>query len=685
MESLECRSLMSAVIASGETITAALVTKTEVDTYTIAGVAGGTLMASVGETTKGSLLTPDLEIHAPGGALLSSGANASGLTLTARPLAVTGTYTVVVKDYYAAHGGGYAVTAVSVGTGIMPVTGGDAGPTISGVTKSATIGVGDIDAFTIHGVAGGSLLTSVGETTTGSSLTPSLEIYSPSGALLTNGANAVGETVTARPLAATGTYTVIVRDYYGTGVGGYNMTAVSIGTGMVLDPGGDAGPTTSGVTKSATIGIGDIDAFTIQGVAGGSLLATAAESIKGSSLTPSLEIYSPSGALLTNGANAAGETVTARPLAATGTYTVVVRDYYGTGIGGYNMTAVSIGTGIPLDPGGDAGPTISGDTKSANIGIGDIDAFTIHGVAGGSLLATAAETVTGSSLTPSLEIYSPSGALLTNGANAAGETVTARPLAVTGTYTVVVRDYYGTGIGGFNMTAVSIGTGITLDSGGDAGATTSGTTRLAAVGVGDIDAFTIQGVAGGSLLASAAETVTGSSLTPSLEIYSPSGALLTNGANAVGETVTARPLAVTGTYTVVVRDYYGTGIGAYAMTALSVGPGLALDSGGDGGPIASGVTRNASISTGDIDASTFYAVAGEKIVLTVSESVLGSSLTPSLELYGPTGALVTNGANASTVTLTIGSVSKTGFYTCVVRDYYGTGVGGYALKVTVTA
>jgi hypothetical protein len=673
---------MSVAIASGETIAGAISTKTEVDTYTIAGVAGGTLMASVHETTTNSPLTPAIEIHAPNGTLLTNAANPVGETITARPLAVSGTYTIVVKDYYATSIGGYAVTAVSIGTGITPVTGGDAGPTTSGVTKTAAITVGDIDAFTIHGVAGGSLLATAGETTTGSSLTPSLEIYSPSGALLTNGANPVGETLTARPLAVTGTYTVIVRDYYGTGVGGYNMTAVSIGTGVALDPGVDAGPTTSGVTKIATVGIGDIDAFTINGVAGGSLLATAAETTTGSSLTPSLEIYSPSGALLTNAANPVGETITARPLAVSGTYTVVVRDYYGTGVGGYTVTAVSNGTGITPDPGGDAGPTTSGVTKTATIGVGDIDAFTIKGVAGGSILATAAETTKGSSLTPSLEIYSPSGALLTNAANPTGETLTARPLAVTGTYTIIVRDYYGTGVGGYAMTAVSIGTGITLDPGGDAGPATSGVTNAATIAIGDIDAFTINGVAGGSLLATAAETVTGSSLTPSLEIYSPSGALLTNAANPAGETITARPLAVTGTYTVVVRDYYGTGVGGYDMTAVSVGPGIAQNSGGDAGPISNGVTKTAAITTGDIDAFTFTGVAGRKVVLTVTETVSGSSLTPSLELYGPTGALITNGANPSTVTLTIPKLATSGTYTLIIRDYYGTGVGGY--KVTAT-
>ena len=367
-----------------------------------------------------------------------------------------------------------------------------------------------------------------------------------------------------------------------------------------------------------------------------------------------------------------------------GSYTIIVRDFSGTGLGGYAMTAVSIGTGIAQNSGGDAGPATSGVTYTPAITVGDIDAFTINGVLGGSLLVTAAETTTGSPLTPSLEIYSPSGALLTDGANAAGETVTAKPLAVTGTYTIIVRDDVGTGIGGYAMTAVSIGTGISQNSGGDAGPATSGVTYTPAITVGDIDAFTINGIAGGSLLATAAETTSGSSLTPSLEIYSPSGAPADRRRQCGGRAVTARPLAVTGTYTIIVRDNVGTGIGGYAMTAVSIGTGISQNSGGDGGFLPSGVQRTAAITTGDIDADPFYAVGGDTVVLSVAETVSGSALTPSLELYGPTGALVTSGANASSVTFTIPKIATYGIYTCIVRDDVGTGTGGYNLNLTET-
>src|SRR5205823_5118154 len=195
--------------------------------------------------------------------------NAAGTTVTFNNLTVNGTYTVVVRDFNSTHAGGYAVTAVMTGPGIVQNAGGDGGPIASAVTKAANIGVGDIDVFTLNGVAGGTLLASIGETTAGSSLTPQIALYGPNGKLLTSNQNAAGTTLTVNNLTANGTYTVLVRDFTGTGTGNYAVTPVSIGPGITQNSGGDAGPIASALTKTATIGIGDIDAFTLNGVAGG--------------------------------------------------------------------------------------------------------------------------------------------------------------------------------------------------------------------------------------------------------------------------------------------------------------------------------------------------------------------------------------------------------------------------------
>src|SRR5262249_22601018 len=152
---------------------------------------------------------------------------------------------------------------------------------------------------------------------------------------------------------------VVVRDFNGlaTAVGGYAMTAVSLGSGIAQNAGGDGGPVNSGQTRIGKIDVGDIDVLTIPRIKAGHFPATIGETTNGGPLTPQVVLYSPTGGLLTFNQSASGITITDNTLPATGTYFVVVRDFNGlaTAVGGYAMTAVSLGAGIPQDPGLDGG------------------------------------------------------------------------------------------------------------------------------------------------------------------------------------------------------------------------------------------------------------------------------------------------------------------------------------------
>src|SRR2546429_6316702 len=116
------------------------------------------------------------------------------------------------------------MTAVSVGAGIAQKAGGDGGQTARGETRAANMGTGDIDVFTISANQGGALLATIGETTLNSPLTSQIVLYGPTGNLVTFAQSATGTTITANNLAASGLYTIVVRDFNGNAVGGYAMT-----------------------------------------------------------------------------------------------------------------------------------------------------------------------------------------------------------------------------------------------------------------------------------------------------------------------------------------------------------------------------------------------------------------------------------------------------------------------------
>ena len=77
----------------------------------------------------------------------------------------------------------------------------------------------------------------------GSALTPSLRIYSPSGALLDSNASGAGAEV-AVTAASNGTYLVVVGDassFYA-GSGPYRLTLAKTGSAVVVSPGDEGGP-----------------------------------------------------------------------------------------------------------------------------------------------------------------------------------------------------------------------------------------------------------------------------------------------------------------------------------------------------------------------------------------------------------------------------------------------------------
>jgi hypothetical protein len=133
---------------------------------------------------------------------------------------------------------------------------------------------------------------------------------------------------------ADGTYTVVVADYYGPGTGDYELHFVR-GTGA-----NEHGALVSGGVGNETLTRGDLDSYTFAGNVGDSVQLRLTDTT-GGDLYPRLFLYGPTGALVTSawGPDAATLNVT---LTASGTFTVLATDYYGTGVGTYTLDFVKV-------------------------------------------------------------------------------------------------------------------------------------------------------------------------------------------------------------------------------------------------------------------------------------------------------------------------------------------------------
>ena len=99
-----------------------------------------------------------------------------------------------------------------------------------------------------------------------------------------------------------------------------------------------------------------------------------------------------------------------------------------------------------------------------------------------------------------------------------------------------------------------------------------------------------------------------------------------------------------------------------------------------------GSTETGTISTGDIDAWTFTASAGEAIVIRVGEVTdTSGNFEPWVRLYSPTGTLLDSGFGASAGEVTA-TAPANGVYLAVVGDGNGalSGTGDYRLTLAMT-
>jgi hypothetical protein len=274
---------------------------------------------------------------------------------------------------------------------------------------------------------------------------------------------------------------------------------------------------------------------------------------------------------------------------------------------------------------------------------------------------------------------------------------TSFPLAVSGTYTLQVSDFMSNATGTYSLTVDTVGG--TWNGGSNApptpvcGGVADGTSTIACGQTvngnldlyGDADTYTFFADAGNVVAFSVSRPTTGT-VNPVVELFAPGGALVHffNGTGNFCELVTcvADPLPATGVYTVKLTDSGITHLGPYSLTLESVAGSFDGASNGPPTPVCSAppdgartiacgqrVTGTIGV-TGDSDAFTFDANAGEGVALVV-EQPTGSTLVPMAELYAPNGGFLVraNGPPHPTPPVPSGTLPASGVYTIKLTDF----------------
>ncbi len=625
----------AAPITCGQVVTGSIGTSVDPPpwkAYTFTGTAGDAVSIRSFKTSGASFISY-MELYGPNGSYITFGYNYP----LGWVLSTTGTYTILIRDYYNAYAGDFFLTyqVMSNPCNATPIN-------CAQVVSSSIDSQREMDIYTFTVSANDGVTIRLRKIS--GTFSPVIELYGPTGSSVVG---ATANQIDYRPTVA-GTYKIIVRDSSYVNTGNYLLywqkmnnpcNATSISCGQVLT--GSIGTSTDpppwkAYTFTATAG----DAVSIRSLKIGT-----------GSFTSYMELYGPNGSYLSFSYNSPLDLA----LTSTGTYTILMRDYYNTYSGDFLLTWQKMSN--PCAP----------DLACGQIATGTIGRTISESFWGFHKITVSANDIvkiraikTSGSLVPFLELYKSNGSVVTSAAGEINTTLTAA-----GTYTIVVRDQTNTYTGGY---------AVTWQKWNSPCASALNCGQVAAGSIGTTAdpppwkyySFT----ASANDIVTIRPTKTSGTLTPYLELYGPTGTLVGGGTGQLDRTLTAA-----GTHTIVVRDQDNINTGDFMLIWHRINNPCNPTTIGCGQ-----VLQSALGTVGKMDVYTFTATGGDNVVLTLTKTSGG--LDPSLELYNSSGTRVayqyTPSGNQVTITQTL---STGGTYTVFVSDYGNDETGSYTLKL----
>ncbi len=326
----------------------------EVDVFTFFGQrpCAVTILVSEIPGTGEPGFDPHVELRAPDGSKVKYDWDGTSVTIR-QHLTQCGTWHIIVRDHDGTHTGEYCLSLIMNPGPTTHESDPNGGPIAPAQTKTGSIDVGDLDAFTFSANAGDTVTIVMSEIpgTGEAGFDPQVELHAPDGNVVTTpGWGISSETIQAQHLTQTGTYFIITRDHDGYHTGQYGLSLIKNPgpTTHESDPNGGPIRTWDPDPKTGTIDVGDLDAFTFWGNPNDIVMIVMSE-IPGTGevgFDPQVELHAPDGNWVTTGWGVSSVTIEAT-LTQFGTYFIITRDHDGYHWGEYylNLTRLyDIGT-----------------------------------------------------------------------------------------------------------------------------------------------------------------------------------------------------------------------------------------------------------------------------------------------------------------------------------------------------
>jgi hypothetical protein len=550
---------------------------------------------------------------------------------------------------------------------------GQGGTLANGALQTATLASGASDSWTFSANAGDNIYLRVGA----ANFSPRIQLFGADNAPLQDIKSANGfvhDVWLTAQAASSGTYTVLVSSTFA-GSGSYSVSLGEALEPIVVSSGDEGGPMQNGAANTGTIALGDIDVWSFTAKAGDSLMLR----MGSAAMSPWIQLYGPSGALVQDAKSVNGFTHDVwMTLQATnsGSYTVMVSSTFAGGVGDYTLTLAQAPESFIVSPNDQGGPMQNGASNAGTITLGDADMWSFTANAGDNFMLRAGSA----DMSPWFIVYGPDGALVQDVKSVNGFTHdvwTTLQATNSGTYTVVVSSTFAGGIGDYTLTLAQAPESFIVSPNDQGGPMQNGASNAGTITLGDADMWSFTANAGDRLVLRAGSA----NMSPWFLVYGPDGALVEDIKSVNGFTHdiwTTLQATNTGTYTVVVSSTFAGGIGDYTLTLAQAPEPFITSPGDEGGALTNGIPAAGTISLGDLDMWSFQAKAGDGLMLRAG----AANMSPWIQLYGPTGALVQEVTSVNGFTHDVWmslQATNAGTYTVVISSTFPGGVGDYSL------
>jgi len=309
-------------IAFGEAVTGTIMSAGDTLSYLFSGSSGDRVLVRLAATGGG--LDPAFAVWRPDGSTLCEEKTGGTLAQELCTLDASGDHTIVVSDYNGLATGAFGLYVQST---VAPAS---STAIAFGNTLTGTIAIGaEMHAYSFSASTGDKILIRMADS--GGSLGSRFFVYRPDGSELCKEGTYYELVETLCLLDASSSYTILAGDYTGSETGDYGLHIQ-----RTNNPSG-AASISFGTTKSGQISLPtEMDAYTFSGTAGDYVMVRM--SVTSGDLASRFYVYKPDGSELCNQASLGGTAEESCTLPVSGTYTILVGDYWtGTGSGQYEL------------------------------------------------------------------------------------------------------------------------------------------------------------------------------------------------------------------------------------------------------------------------------------------------------------------------------------------------------------